>query len=132
MRESPQPQPSSQQTSEKNMLGRREAQTSIFDSDQRYLGHVGEKTFYAYLAKHRHELFRDDDYAELYRLDWGRPSVAPSQLCTALLLQHYCRCSDQEAADSAAYDQRCPLTALGTGETESCRRAKVCAPAAIG
>jgi hypothetical protein len=117
MRESPQPQPSPQQTSEKNMLGRREAQTSIFDSDQRYLGHVGEKTFYAYLAQHRHELFRDDDYAELYRLDWGRPSVAPSLLCTALLLQHYCRCSDQEAADSAAYDQRWKV-ALGTGETE--------------
>ena len=48
--------------------------------------HVGEKTFYAYLAQHRHELFRDDDYADLYRLDWGRPSVAPSLLCTALVL----------------------------------------------
>jgi hypothetical protein len=27
---------------------------SIFDSDQRYLGQVGEKTFYTYLAQHRH------------------------------------------------------------------------------
>jgi DDE family transposase/transposase-like protein DUF772 len=99
------------------MLGRRDPQASIFDSDQRYLGHVGEKTFYAYLAQHRHELFRDDDYADLYRLDWGRPSVAPSLLCTALVLQFYNRCSDQEAADSAAYDQRWKV-ALGTGETE--------------
>lgn len=33
------------------MLGRRNAQTSIFDGDQRYLGHVGEKTFYGYLAQ---------------------------------------------------------------------------------
>jgi hypothetical protein len=99
------------------MLGRRDPQSSIFDSDQRYLGHVGEKSFYAYLGQHRHELFRDDDYADLYRLDWGRPSVAPSLLCTALVLQHYIRCSDQEAADSAAYDQRWKV-ALGTGETE--------------
>ncbi len=44
------------------MLGRREEQTSIFDSDQRYLGHVGEKTFYGYLATRGHELFRDDDF----------------------------------------------------------------------
>ncbi|MGH3305515.1 MAG: IS1182 family transposase [Streptosporangiaceae bacterium] len=99
------------------MLGRREAQTSIFDSDQRYLGHVGEKTFFGYLARHRHELFRDDDFADLYRTDWGRPSVAPSLLCTALVLQHYDGCSDQEAAESAAYDQRWKV-ALGTGETE--------------
>jgi transposase len=99
------------------MLGRRDPQATIFDSDQRYLGHVGEKTFYAYLAQHRHELFRDDDYADLYRLDWGRPSVAPSLLCTALVLQTFNRCSDQEAADSAAYDQRWKV-ALGTGETE--------------
>ena len=99
------------------MLGRRDPQATIFDGDQRYLGHVGEKTFYAYLAQHRHELFRDDDYADLYRLDWGRPSVAPSLLCTALVLQTFNRCSDQEAADSAAYDQRWKV-ALGTGETE--------------
>ncbi len=99
------------------MLGRRDPQSSIFDGDQRYLGHVGEKTFYAYLAQHRHELFRDDDYADLYRLDWGRPSVAPSLLCTALVLQYYNRCSDQEAADAAAYDQRWKV-ALGTGEIE--------------
>lgn len=99
------------------MLGRRQAQTSIFDSDQRYLGHVGEKTFYAYLAQHRHDLFKDNDYADLYRLDWGRPSVAPSLLCAALVLQCYTHCSDQEAADSAAYDQRWKVS-LGTGETE--------------
>ncbi len=99
------------------MLGRREAQTSIFDSDQRYLGHVGEKSFYGYLARHGHELFRDDDFVDLYRTDWGRPSVAPSLLCTALVLQHYDGCSDQEAAESAAYDQRWKV-ALGTGETE--------------
>lgn len=99
------------------MLGRRAAQSSIFDSDQRYLGHVGEKTFYGYLGQHRHELFRDEDFSALYRLDWGRPSVAPSLLCIALVLQHFDGCSDQEAAASAAYDQRWKV-ALGTGDTE--------------
>src|SRR5579859_1165762 len=99
------------------MLGKRSPQATILDGDQRYLGHVGEKTFYAYLAQHRHELFHDEDFAELYRLDWGRPSVPPSLLCTALVLQHYDGCSDQEAAESAAYDQRWKV-ALSTGETE--------------
>lgn len=99
------------------MLGTRDPQTTIFDGDQRYLGHVGEKTFYGYLARHRHELFQDQQFADLYRSGWGRPSVPPSVLCVALLLQHYDGCSDQEAADSAAYDQRWKV-ALGTGDTE--------------
>jgi hypothetical protein len=99
------------------MLGKRNPQTTIFDGDQVYLEHVGQRTFYAYLAEKRHELFRDEDFADLYSADRGRPSVAPSLLCTALVLQHYERCSDQEAADRAAYDQRWKV-ALGTGELE--------------
>lgn len=108
---------SSQHASEQQMLGTRNPQTTIFDGDQVYLEHVGRRTFYAYLAEKRHELFRDEEFAGLYSADRGRPSVAPSLLCTALLLQHYERCSDQEAADRAAYDQRWKV-ALGTEELE--------------
>ncbi|HLZ20682.1 MAG TPA: IS1182 family transposase [Ktedonobacterales bacterium] len=99
------------------MLGIRDPQATIADGDQLYLSHVGEKTFYGYLARHRHELFRDEQFADLYKKGWGRPSVPPSTLCVALVLQHYDGCSDQEAADSAAYDQRWKV-ALGAADTE--------------
>jgi len=99
------------------MLGKRDPQGSLFDGDQVYVDHVGRRTFYAYLAAERHRLFRDEDFAELYNSRRGRPSVPPSTLCVALLLQHYDRCSDQEAAERAAFDQRWKV-ALGTGELE--------------
>ncbi|HEX6350938.1 MAG TPA: IS1182 family transposase [Candidatus Dormibacteraeota bacterium] len=99
------------------MLGKRNPQATLFDGDLVYRSHVGENTFYAYLGAHRHELFRDEEFAELYCANNGRPSVAPSLLCTALVLQAYDRCSDQEAAERAAYDQRWKV-ALGTTEFE--------------
>ena len=99
------------------MLGQRDPQATIFDGDQLYVEHVGERTFYVYLARHRQELFRDEDFAELYHAELGRPSVPPSLLCVALLLQTYEGCSDAEARDRAAYDQRWKV-ALGTADRE--------------
>lgn len=99
------------------MLGRRSPQASIFDGDQIYLDHVGRNTFYAFLARERHRLFRDEDFGGLYCEGWGRPSVPPSTLCVALVLQTYAGCSDQEASERAAYDQRWKV-ALGAGEME--------------
>jgi hypothetical protein len=99
------------------MLGQRSPQATIFDGDQVYLDHVGRRTFYGYLAEHRHELFQDREFAELYHAKLGRPSVPPSLLCVALLLQTYERCSDAEARDRAKYDQRWKV-ALGLGELE--------------
>lgn len=99
------------------MLGRRNPQASLFDGDQIYLNHVGRTTFYAFLARERHRLFRDEDFAGLYHERWGRPSVPPSTLCVALVLQTYADCSDQEASERAAYDQRWKV-ALGAGEME--------------
>jgi hypothetical protein len=100
-----------------SMLGQRDSQATIFDGDQLYLEHVGEGTLYGYLARHRHELFRDEDFAQLYDAKLGRPSVPPSLLCVALLLQSYERCSDAEARDRAAYDQRWKV-ALGAADRE--------------
>ena len=99
------------------MLGRRDPQATIFDGDQLYLEHVGERTLYGYLARHRHELFHDEDFAELYDAKLGRPSVPPSLLCLTLLLQTYEGCSDAEARDRAAYDQRWKV-ALGVADRE--------------
>jgi hypothetical protein len=52
------------------------------------------------------EWFRDEDFVGLYRENRGRPSVPPSQLCIALLLQAHDRVSDEEAIARSAYDLR--------------------------
>ena len=95
------------------MLGKRLPQLGLFEADHLYLGFVGEDTFYGFLARHRGELFRDQDFAEFYSPDQGRPSVAPSLLATALLLQSHDRVSDEEAKARADYDLRWKV-ALGT------------------
>ena len=71
-----------------------------------YRDFVGQRTFYGYLASQRYELFRDADFAKLYCQDNGRPSVPPSLLATALVLQTYDGVSDEEAKQRADYDLR--------------------------
>lgn len=100
------------------MIGYQVPQECMFTADQQYLQYVGEDTFYGFLAKHRHRLFRDEDFAMLYCPDNGRPSVAPSLLATALLLQAHDKSTDAEARDKARYDLRWKV-ALGLEVDES-------------
>src|SRR5712692_4570738 len=86
------------------MLGERGPQRGLFEADTMYLDFVGRNSFYGFLAQHRGEIFRDEDFAGLYNLKVGRPSVAPSLLATALVLQTYDKVSDDEARRRAAYD----------------------------
>ena len=88
------------------MLGKRSAQRGLFEADTRYGEFVGQRTFYGYLASQRDELFRDEDFATLYSRERGRPSVPPSLLATALVLQTYDGVSDDEAKQRADYDLR--------------------------
>ena len=88
------------------MLGERGPQRGLFQADAMYLKFVGQDTFYGFLAAHRGELFRDEDFAGLYSPKMGRPSVPPSLLATALVLQAYDHASDEEARQRAAYDLR--------------------------
>jgi len=100
------------------VLGTRSPQRGLFDADTVYGEYVaaGEGTsFYTFLAQHRHEIFRDEDFAELYCRDNGRRSVPPSLLALALVLQTYTRVSDEEAHDRACFDLRWKV-ALGVGE----------------
>ncbi len=85
------------------MLGKR---SGLNGSDHPYLDHVGRDSFYGFLALHRGELFRDEDFADLYCSDNGRPSVPPSLLATALLLQVHDGASDEEAKARADFDLR--------------------------
>lgn len=88
------------------MLGRREPQGDFFRPDHVFRDHVGDETFYGLLARHGAEWFRDEDFVALYREDFGRPSVPPSQLAIALLLQAHDSVSDEEAIARSAYDLR--------------------------
>src|SRR5579859_6558414 len=89
-----------------SMLSLRTDQRGLFEADHLWLDHVGRNTFYGFLASQRGELFKDEEFAELYSRDWGRPSVPPSLLATALLLQIHDRVSDEEARQRAAFDLR--------------------------
>jgi len=85
------------------MLGKR---SGLNGSDHPYLDHVGRDSFYGFLALHQGELFRDEHFADLYCSDNGRPSVPPSLLATALLLQVHDGVSDEEAKSRADFDLR--------------------------
>lgn len=102
------------------MLGTRSPQRGLFDADTVFGAYVaaGEGTeFYTFLAQHRHEIFRDEDFAELYCPDNGRRSVPPSLLALVLVLQTYTKVSDEEAHERACFDLRWKV-ALGVGEWE--------------
>ena len=88
------------------MIGKRSPQRGLFEADHLYLDFVGRDNFYGLLASLRGELFHDEDFAELYCVENGRPSVPPSVLATALLLQAHDRVSDEEAKARADYDLR--------------------------
>lgn len=88
------------------MLGKRSPQRSLFDVAFLYEDLIPEDSFYGFLGDKREQLFRDEDFEELYCLSNGRPSVAPSLLATALLLQSHDRASDQEAWERSKFDAR--------------------------
>jgi len=89
------------------MLGRRSQQRGLFEADTQYADFVGKDNFYGFLAGLRDEVFKDEDFAAIYdELGRGRPSVPPSMLMAALILQTYAGVSDEETTERAAYDLR--------------------------
>jgi hypothetical protein len=96
------------------MLGKH---SGLDGGEHTYLDHVGRDSFYGFLASHRTELFHDEDFTDLYCSDNGRPSVPPSLLAMALLLQVHDGVSDEEAKARADFDLRWKV-ALGIGLEE--------------
>ena len=88
------------------MLGERGPQRGLFEADNLYADFVGRESFYGFLASQRDALFQDEDFAQLYCETNGRPSVPPSLLATALVLQTFERVADEEAKQRADYDLR--------------------------
>src|SRR6267143_216576 len=96
------------------MMGERSAQDRLFAADHIYLDYVGRETLYGYLAQHRGQLFRDEDFAILYCRNNGRPSVPPSLALSILFLRAYEGVSFVEAIERTKYDLMWKV-ALGKG-----------------
>lgn len=87
------------------MLGRRDSQRSFFDA-QNLPHRVPSDSFYGRMGAVSDELFSDDDLAEMYCPNNGRPSLPPSLMSGVLLLQLHDDVSDGEAVDRMLYDLR--------------------------
>jgi transposase len=87
------------------MLGRRDPQRSFFDA-QALPHRVAEDSFYGRMGAVSDVLFADDDLAEMYCPDNGRPSLPPSLMCGVILLQFHDDTADEEAVERTMYDLR--------------------------
>lgn len=89
------------------MLGKRDPQRKLFTTNTL----IGEEAlakmgFHGVLAREGHRLFRDEDFAAIYSKETGRPSVPPSVLALATLLQYFDKVSDAEVVERCRYDLR--------------------------
>jgi hypothetical protein len=99
------------------MIGKKKAQTSLYDVGNVFALKLSEGSFYGQLACAADRLFSDEDFAAFYCADNGRPSVPPSQLALMLILQAKDGVSDAEAIESSAYDLRwCAVLRRAAGE----------------
>ena len=110
------------------MLGVRSAQRGLLEADHLYLDYVGRGSFYGFLASLRGQLFRDEEFAELYCPDNGRDSVPPSLVATSCCCKPTTK-SAAEAKQRADFDIRWKV-ALGI-EVEDRPFAKSNAAAAL-
>src|SRR5919202_343234 len=76
---------------------------------------IPPESFYARLPAYRDVLVTDDEYARLYKASpRGRPSIPPSLVVLAMLLQYHDDCSDVETEQRVRFDLRWKH-ALGLG-----------------
>lgn len=89
------------------MLGRRNPQRSLFEARTQLGPKAVERMgLYAQLSAQGPRIFRDEDFADAYCVNNGRPSAPPSMLALARLLQHYVGVSDAEVVERCRYDLR--------------------------
>lgn len=89
------------------MLGQRDPQRRLFNASTQLGPHAVKRMgLYARLSTEGPRIFRDKDFADAYCRDNGRPSVPPSLLALARLLQHYEGISDAEVVERCRYDLR--------------------------
>jgi IS5 family transposase len=73
------------------------------------VGHLmPESGMFAFLARHRGEVFPDGDWADLFA-DWGRPSEPVTRMAAVMTLQALHGFSDRETAEAVRFDLRWKL-----------------------
>jgi len=86
------------------MLGKEDKQTSFFDTDFACSHLIDKNSFYAKMHDLADKIITDDDFADIYCLDNGRPSVPPARLTKVLILQNYENLSDREAVKMVRFN----------------------------
>jgi transposase len=86
-------------------------QVGFFDAAE-LVGALPQGSFFALLAEHGDRIVRDEDFADCYSADPGRPSIPPSLLAKVLLMEYRTGCLDEQAMESIAWDLRWKI-ALG-------------------
>jgi IS5 family transposase len=88
------------------MQGRSDRNRELMDAAA-LVGHlVRPGTVYALLAEHRHRLFPDELFADLFGSGRGRPSVPADVIATVMVLQALEGLSDRDAIESLRSDLR--------------------------
>jgi len=68
------------------MLGKEERQTSFFDTGFACAHLIKKNSFYAKMREHADSIITDNDFADIYCLNNGRPSVPPARMTKVLIL----------------------------------------------
>jgi hypothetical protein len=99
--------------------GRFDPQRELLDVES-VAGHLlPEGGVFAFLAAHRHDLFPEELFSDLFPSGRGRPSVPVEQIAAVIVLQTLHGLSDREAAEALTFDLRwkaaCGLAVPDTG-----------------
>ena len=65
---------------------------------------IDKESFYAKMHDLADKIIKDDDFADIYCLDNGRPSVPPARITKVLILQHYEHLSDRQALEMVRFN----------------------------
>ena len=88
------------------MQGKSDPNPELLDAAALCRQLVPEGSVYAFLADHRGELFPDEEFADLFASDTGRPSAPADVMASALVLKELEGLSDRQAADALRCDIR--------------------------
>ena len=88
------------------MQGVERADRDLVDAEA-LVGHlVPVESMFAFLAKHRQDVFPDGEFEDLFPSGRGRPSIPASVMASILVLQTLHDLSDRETAEAARCDLR--------------------------
>src|ERR1700710_2105066 len=88
------------------MQGRADDQRELLDAES-VAGHLLKSdSVFAFLAMHRHELFPEELFADLFPSRRGRPSVPGEVMASVITLQALHGLSDNETVDAVTFDLR--------------------------